>query len=76
MSAKGFVLFGIVWLALACLVFFFVLKRDFAFGFVGMGPRGMAAFPAFTYVLVFVSWVILLGWTVPLAYGAYRIFKH
>jgi hypothetical protein len=72
MRGNRLVLVGVVWFALACLFLFF-LRGDFIFGFSGLGPRGVAAF---TVVMGFICWVILLGWTVPLAYGLFRIFKH
>jgi hypothetical protein len=67
---------GAVWFLAAAVFDIYVGRTSFAIGWVVKGPASNAASLATIYFIFIFTVILLIGWTVPVGIGIYRLLRH
>ena len=76
LSPRSLVLVGVVWFLAAATVAIYLGRTDFAIGWLVRGPVSRGASIATIYFLFVGTALLLIGWTVPVGIGVYRLLRH
>jgi hypothetical protein len=75
-SPRSLIVIGIVWFLGAATFAVRFAQTSFAIGWIVKGPISNATSLAGIYFVFVFTIVFLIGWTVPISIGVYRLLRH
>ncbi len=76
MGAKTLLLVGVAWFLAATAFEIYLGRTDFAIGWLAKGPVSTASSVAGIYLLIISAVILLIGWTIPVGIGLYRLVRR